>query len=33
MLSSVDDGVYRYNYEELGKWFVDKLGKRFHVRE
>ena len=27
----VDDCVYWYKYEALGKWFVDTLGKRFHV--
>ena len=31
VLSYVDDCVYCYNYEALGKWFVDTLGKRFHV--
>ena len=30
-LSHVDDFVYWYNSEALGKWFVDTLGKRFHV--
>ena len=31
MLSYVDDCVYWYTYEELGNWFLDTLGKRFHV--
>ena len=31
MLSYVDDCVYWYKYEELGKWSVDKLGNIFHV--
>ena len=31
MLSCVYDCVYWYTYEELGKWFVDTLGKIFHV--
>ena len=31
MLSYVDDCVYWYTNEDLGKWFVDILGKRFHV--
>ena len=31
VLSYVDDCVYWYNYEAIGKWFVDTLGKRFHV--
>ena len=31
LLSYVDDCVFWYTYEELGKWFVDTLGKRFHV--
>ena len=30
-LSHVDDCVYWYTNEDLGKWFVDTLGKRFHV--
>ena len=30
-LSYVDDCVYWYKNEYLGKWFVDNLGKRFHV--
>ena len=28
--SFVDDCVYWYNYEAVGKWFVDTLGKIFH---
>ena len=32
VLSYVDDYVYWYNYEALGKWFVDNLGKIFHVK-
>ena len=32
LLSYVDDFVYWYTYEALGKWFVDALGKRFHVK-
>ena len=31
VLSYFDDCLYRYTYEELGKWFTDILGKRFHV--
>ena len=31
VLSSVDDCVYWYTNEYLGKLFVDTLGKRFHV--
>ena len=31
VLSHVDDFVYWYTNEDLGKWFVDTLGKRFHV--
>ena len=31
VLSYVDDCVYCYTNEDLGKWFVDTLGKRFHV--
>ena len=30
-LSYVGDCVYWYNSEALGKWFMDTLGKRFHV--
>ena len=31
VLSYVDDCVYWYTFEAIGKWFVDTLGKRFHV--
>ena len=31
VLSYVDDCVYWYDSEALGKWFVDILGKIFHV--
>ena len=31
VLSYVDDCVYWYTNEDLGKWFVDNLGERFHV--
>ena len=31
VLSYVDDYVYWYTSETLGKWFVDTLGKIFHV--
>ena len=31
VLYYVGDCVYWYNYEALGKWFVDTLGKIFHV--
>ena len=31
LLSYVDDCVYWYNSEAIGKCFVDTLGKRFHV--
>ena len=27
----VDDCVFWYTYDECGKWFVDKLGKIFHM--
>ena len=30
-LSYVDDCIYLYTIEALGKWFVDNLGKIFHV--
>ena len=30
-MSYVDDCVYWYTNEDLGKWFVDTLGKRYHV--
>ena len=32
VLSCVDDCVYWYKNEDLGKWFVDTFGKRFHVK-
>ena len=31
VLSYVDDCVYWYTNEDIGKWFVDNLRKRFHV--
>ena len=31
-LSYVDDCVYWYTNEDPGKWFVDTLGKIFHVK-
>ena len=31
LLSYVDECIYWYKYEELGNWFVDTLGKIFHV--
>ena len=31
VLYFVDDCVYWYTNEDLGKWFVDILGNRFHV--
>ena len=31
VLSYVDECVDWYTSEDPGKWFVDKLGKRFHV--
>ena len=31
VLSYVDDCFYWYTNEDLGKWFVDTLGKIFHV--
>ena len=31
VLSYVDDCVYWYTSEAIGKWFVDTLGKIFHV--
>ena len=31
VLSYVDDYIYWYNFEALGKKIVDTLGKRFHV--
>ena len=32
VLYYVDDCVYWYTNEDLGKWSVDTLGKRFHVK-
>ena len=32
VLSYVDDCVYWYTNEDLGKWFVDTLRKIFHVK-
>ena len=32
VLSYVDEYVYWYIYEELGKWFVDTLGKIFNAK-
>ena len=32
VLSYVDDCFYWYTNEDLGKWFVGTLGKRFHVK-
>ena len=31
VLSYVDDCIYWYTNEDLGKWFVDSLGNIFHV--
>ena len=31
VLSYVDDCVYWYKNEDPGKWFVDTLGKIFHM--
>ena len=31
VLSYVDDCVYWYKNEDIGKWFVDTLEKIFHV--
>ena len=31
VLSNVDDCVYWYTNEDIGKWFVVTLGNRFHV--
>ena len=31
VLSYVDDCVYWYTSEDLGKWFVNNLGNIFHV--
>ena len=30
-LSYVDDCVYCYTFEDPGQWFVDTLGKIFHL--
>ena len=32
VLSYVDDCVYWYTNEDIGKRFIDTLGKRFHVK-
>ena len=32
VLYYVEEWVYWYIYDEIVKWFVDKLGNRFHVR-
>ena len=32
VLSYIDNCVYWYTSEELRKWFVDTLGKIFHVK-
>ena len=32
ILYYVDDCVYWYTSEALGKWFVDTLGKRLYVK-
>ena len=32
VLYYVDDCVNCYKFKELGKWFVDTLGKIFHVK-
>ena len=31
VLSYVDECVFWYTSEEIGKWFLDTFGKRFHV--
>ena len=31
LLYYIYDCLYLYVHEKFGKWFVDKLGKRFHV--
>ena len=31
VLSYFGDSIYWYTNEDLGKWFVDTLGKIFHV--
>ena len=32
VLSYIEDFVYWYTSEALGKWFADTLGKRFRVK-
>ena len=32
VLSYIDDCVYWYTYEYIGKWFVDTLRKIFRVK-
>ena len=32
VLSNFDECLYWYTSEEVGKWFVDALGKIFYVR-
>ena len=32
VLSYADDCVYWYTFESLGKWFVDTLGNKLHVK-
>ena len=32
VLSYVENLVYWYTYEELGKWFLDTLGKILHAK-
>ena len=32
VLSYIDDFVYWYTNEDIGKWFVDTLGNIFHVK-
>ena len=32
VLSYVDGFVFCYTNKDLGKWFVDTLGKRFHMK-
>ena len=31
VLSYVDDCIYWYKSEDIGKWVVETLGKRLHV--
>ena len=31
VLSYVDECIYWYTYEDIGKWFVETLGKIFHM--